>query len=229
VSVLIFLPPLCLLHLVPGKLSLPLHGFLAFSAAGVVKLLSYMEVIRALQPHPSSLPRLVHTLFTRHTDARELLAPFFLTHLYLLIGCVAPLWAPLRGSAILKDGLVVSASGVLAVGLGDAAAAMGGTLGAAVWGKAACRPWGVGGGKKTVFGTLSYMALVASLGGGVITVVHCLSGGEERGVPLGAQLLTLLISVLCGALGEGLTLGVDNAVVPVLAWGAASLTLGHFK
>ena len=229
--------------LVPGALLAPSVLALALSAA--VFLLVCLELARALRIRPSPLSTALHAAFSRHTDSRESTA-LYLTHFYLLLGMGLPLVAVLqraagapRSSSSSSAGaqleLLEAASGLLALGVGDAAAAVAGTLYSAAHGKAACLPWADvgaallgrrerGAGGVTVLGSAAFVACVggggaALLGWGVPVQQGCVGevgwGGLEW-----ESVRALGATALVGAAVEAATGSVDNAVVPIYAWAA---------
>ena len=66
-------------------------GSLALAFACAAKVLCTLELLRALRAHPLWLSRSVHVFMHGFTDGRDSGA-LVLTHLYLLLGCAAPLW-----------------------------------------------------------------------------------------------------------------------------------------
>jgi dolichol kinase len=131
-SVAMFAPPLLL-----GR-GHTLFACLALAAA--VKGGVLLELARALRAPPAALTARVHAYVTRFTDARDS-GVFIVTHLLLLAGCALPVWLsalprPPRGSSGAggggdgggdggggRDGFTPHLAGVLALGVGDAAAA----------------------------------------------------------------------------------------------------------
>ena len=131
--------------------------------------------------------------------------------------------------------LLESLSGVLALGVGDAAAAVAGTLAAHARGKAACLPWADvaaawagrperGASGVTVLGTAAFALSVAAVGWGVVAACAQPGGAAAGGAAWGgleAQAWgALLASAAVGAGVEAGTGAVDNAVVPIYAWAA---------
>lgn len=119
VIVLIVLPALCL-----GPEA---HALLAIASAGCMLLLVCIELGRSLCVSPTALSGTVNGYMSRYVDGRDSGA-LYATHLYLLAACAAPVWLSYArprwpGLPPVPSALELSA-GALAVGVGDAAAAI---------------------------------------------------------------------------------------------------------
>ena len=173
--------------LLPGLLLSP--PLLAFALGGAVYALTLLELARALRLQPLALHTALHEAFSRHTDSRECTA-LYLTHFYLLLGMGLPLMLVTGGGSGEGQGqgqgqqlrVLEAASGLLALGVGDAAAAVAGTLASAALGKAACLPWedvkcmllgrpGRGAGGVTVLGSAAFVVSVLGVGYALLAVV----------------------------------------------------------
>lgn len=224
--------------------------FVALALALVLAVFLLLDLLRASQLPPLSRP--IARYLTPYVDGRDLRGPVVISHIFLLIGCAIPLWlslaalprvvegeddgGPLRGWEVpTRD--VSMVSGVVCVGLGDAAASLVGRR----WGH---RKWLWGGGKSiegsvafavAVFGGLMGAAVWLRIGGWSVT------GGVDGGVTGTGSGMDSLMSVLdlgrlwpwlgtevprtavCASLASlteaVLTGGNDNVVVPVVLWG----------
>ncbi|XP_076356561.1 dolichol kinase-like isoform X3 [Tachypleus tridentatus] len=180
---------------VPGLL---MEGELLYLASGVVfALFILIETIRFFKIPP--VGEAVQTAFSVFLDEKDS-GPLILTHIYLLVGCSLPLWiCPVP----LKTGKIPPPvwSGVLALGFGDTAASVGGTL----WGK---HHWS--GSKKTYEGTLCGFIvqlfatfLLLPLGGTVLTPFNT---------------AVVILATLACCLLEACTNQVDNLVLPTFLY-----------
>ncbi len=225
--------------------------FVALALALVLAMFLLLDLLRASQLPPLSKP--LARFLTPYVDGRDLRGPVVISHIFLLIGCAVPLWLSLAslprsdsgsgggggGGGGVWEGWevpgreVAMVSGVVCVGLGDAAASLVGRR----WG---VRKWLWGGGKSVegslAFGVAVWVGLAAGaawlhIGGweGINTVTGNITQGGESlwGVEMGrvggwlwqkgpatavcASLASLTEAVLTG--------GNDNVVVPVVLWG----------
>lgn len=206
---------------------------LALSIALAIFLL--LDLLRASQLPPLSKP--ISNFLQPYTDGRDHLGPVVISHIFLLIGCAIPLWLslaslPRTGTGILKGWEVPTrelsmVTGVVCVGLGDAAASLCGRR----WGK---HKWCWKGGKSlegsAAFALAVFVGLTAGniwlrLGGWPITGHHVSARGfdgiltdlREWGWPS-----VLIKTGLCASMSSlteaVLTGGNDNVVVPVVLW-----------
>lgn len=200
---------------------------------------------RALHIKPAVVSASIHAYMTTYTDDRDK-GVFVLTHVYLLLGCAVPLWlwqtappAPAAqaatggGAALSALWPTVPLAGTLALGIGDAFAAIGGICAAATrvshtWGSVAGslqalvrspaaasigRHWP--GATKTVEGTASFVvavAIAATLTGAAVVALH------GTPLPTPAQAGWLLAAVAAAALLETFTAAIDNVLVPAYLW-----------
>ena len=130
--------------------------FAALGLSVVLAVFLLLDLLRASQLPPLSKP--IAAFLTPYVDGRDLRGPVVVSHIFLLIGCAIPLWLglaalPRTGRRDDDDAAGASAgwevpsrdasmvSGVVCVGLGDAAASLIGRR----WGR---RKWLWGGGKS---------------------------------------------------------------------------------
>ncbi|KAI9492568.1 hypothetical protein BDB00DRAFT_827981 [Zychaea mexicana] len=117
------------------------RSFLQLAFGVALGVFIYLEYLRyfAIWPYGKS----IHMFLTEFIDSRDL-GPVILSHIYLLLGCAAPVW--LGGS-----NLLASLSGIVALGFGDAAASLvGKKFGRYRW----------PGTKKTIEGTIAFVIAV---------------------------------------------------------------------
>lgn len=204
----------------PSILIDPAFAGLALSLALAIFLL--LDVFRASQLPPLSKP--LTYFLAPYVDGRDHRGPVIVSHIFLLIGCAIPLWLSLtvakRTDRLPWNGWEISTrdvsmvSGVVCVGMGDAAASLFGRR----FGR---RRW-VWGGGKSLEGSLAFAVAVvlglsfAKLGirlGGWETA----SGGNNYGWMETLQKST--VAALGASLTEAvLTGGNDNVIVPVVLW-----------
>ncbi|RKU42457.1 hypothetical protein DL546_003785 [Coniochaeta pulveracea] len=200
--------------------------FCALGLAVVLAVFLLLDLVRASQLPPFSKP--IANFLTPYVDGRDLRGPVVVSHIFLLIGCAIPLWLslaalPRMGEGALKGWEVPTrdvsmVSGVVCVGLGDAAASLIGRR----WGR---RKWLWGGGKSiegsvafalAVFGGLMAAAIWLKVGGWPVSGVE--PGLDARAswwpavgrMGLCASVASLTEAVLTG--------GNDNVVVPIVLW-----------
>lgn len=153
--------------------------------------------VQEIQPIASVISQTFDT-FLDEKDGGTLI----LSHLYLLVGVASPLWlhpCPLGDMPTDSRSVLPSLAGVLAVGVGDTAASVGGTyLGRKHW----------SGTKKTVEGSIC--GVVAQM---LAVLALVATGFVEVSV---ASWGRLLVSTSLVAVVEALTDQVDNMVLPLL-------------
>jgi dolichol kinase len=223
-------------------------AYTALALALVLAIFLLVDLLRASQLPPLSRP--IASFLTPYVDGRDLRGPVVVSHIFLLIGCAIPLWLGLASlprtptttnrydvgwEVPLREVSLVS--GVVCVGLGDAAASLIGRR----WGH---HKWMWGGGKSVegslafavaVWGGLMLAAAWLRVGGWVPTAgtatgeggvsgsgMDCLmsvldwrrliewAGPEARKSAVCASLASLTEAVLTG--------GNDNVIVPVVLW-----------
>ncbi|XP_063591173.1 dolichol kinase-like isoform X1 [Penaeus indicus] len=186
----------------PGIIFEPTITQLAATAA--LMLCWILECVRDLKIEP--IASVIYDAFVTFLDEKDT-GSLILSHLYLLAGVAAPLWispCPLKESPIgLKTAgsLLPLLAGILAVGVGDTAASVGGTY----FGK---RHWF--GTKKTVEGSLCGILAQISMVGLLVTF-----GIIKMSLPAWGR---LFLSTIVVAVVEALTDQVDNIVLPLLMY-----------
>ncbi|KAM0196934.1 hypothetical protein ACHAPI_005483 [Fusarium lateritium] len=196
----------------------PTYAALALSLILAVFLI--LDLLRASQLPPLSKP--IASFLAPYVDGRDFRGPVVISHIFLLIGCAIPLWLglaslPRTGSGYLagwemstRDVSLVS--GVICVGLGDAAASLIGRR----YGR---RKWFWGGG-KSLEGSVAF-AIAVVLGLGAASMWLRIGGwpaaGEQPGLIAGTRNAVMCASM--ASLTEAvLTGGNDNVIVPVVLW-----------
>ncbi|CAG8958283.1 hypothetical protein HYFRA_00000638 [Hymenoscyphus fraxineus] len=203
--------------LLPATFVDPTFAALALSLMLAIFLL--LDLFRATQLPPLS-KSLAHFL-TPYVDGRDLKGPVVISHIFLLIGCAIPLWLSLgtlprtgTNSALgwevpIRE--VSMVSGVICVGLGDAAASLIGRR----FGR---RKWVWGGGKSVegsvAFAAAVHMALIAAKLW--LRIGDWPANNEDPWMMTAAK---ACIAAGIASLTEAvLTGGNDNVVVPVVLW-----------
>lgn len=179
---------LALLLFVPVLLGDP--EFLGLSCGIALFVLVALECFRVAEV-PLIGPML-DALMERYRDEKDP-GELLTTHIYLLVACAVPLW--LSGSAVSP---LVSGIGLVAVGVGDAVAAV----------------VGCNYGTHRIFRTSKTIegALASSLAQiGAIASVYCF-------VTESPPFQVLVVAAAAGALYEAVTLQSDNLVVPLIVW-----------
>lgn len=196
-------------------------GYAALALALMLAIFLLLDLLRASQLPPLSRP--LARFLTPYVDGRDLRGPVVISHIFLLVGCAVPLWLSLASLPRAASGgdeergcewgwevlgrEVGMVSGVVCVGLGDAAASLIGRR----WGH---RKWLWGGG-KSVEGSVAFAAAVwiglmvgagwLRLGGwsddglptaAAIAIGGGGSGGDVRGGRAGCSGLESLMSML---------------------------------
>lgn len=186
----------------PGLLLDPAITHLA--AAAAMMLLCLLEFVRIEGLEP--LSSIISTAFATFLDEKDG-GVLILSHIYLLAGVACPLWLnpctfeDIKGTSSLPTSVLPLLAGVLAVGIGDTAASIGGTyLGRRKW----------AGTKKTVEGSIcGIVAQMVVVGGltlfNLLDVTWAIWG-------------RLLVSTSLVAIVEALTDQVDNIVLPLLLY-----------
>ncbi|KAF3063913.1 Dolichol kinase sec59 [Daldinia childiae] len=195
--------------------------FTALALSVVLALFLLLDLLRASQLPPLSRP--LAFFLAPYVDGRDLRGPVVISHIFLLIGCAIPLWLslgslPRAGSGCLDGWEVLTrevsmVSGVVCVGLGDAAASLIGRR----YGQ---RKWLWGGGKSlegsvafafAVFAGLAAARLWLRIGGWPQTTGNSdtwSTAAQKMGICAATASLTEAV----------LTGGNDNVVVPVVLW-----------
>ena len=193
--------------------------FTALALILVLAIFLLLDLFRASQLPPISKP-LTHFL-APYVDGRDHRGPIVVSHIFLLIGCAIPLWLslgatertgepPWDGWDVPKRDLSMI-SGVVCVGMGDAAASLIGRR----YGR---RRWCWSGG-KSLEGSLAF-AVAVILGLGVERLWLQIGGwAGDSGDAWALTLGKAAVAAACASLTEAvLTGGNDNVVVPVILW-----------
>ncbi|KAK7751671.1 dolichol kinase [Diatrype stigma] len=207
-------------------------AFVALALAIVLVLFLLLDLLRASQLPPLSKP--LASFLAPYVDGRDLRGPVVVSHIFLLIGCAIPLWLSLgalpRTASVgegendftmdgweLPSREVAMVSGVVCVGLGDAAASLIGR-------RYGHRKWLWGGG-KSLEGSLAFaLAVFAGLAAAHLWLR---AGGWSSPADTnasayageGATLVKAGVCATVASLTEAvLTGGNDNVIVPVVLW-----------
>ena len=191
-----------------------------------LSLFLLLDVFRASQLGPLARP--LAGFLQPYVDGRDLRGPVVVSHIFLLIGCAAPLWLALAGVDRTTHGAgwlttpdwelgphasdVSMVSGVICVGMGDAAASLVGRRhGRRKW------PWSGG---KSIEGSTAFVAAVVV--GLLASKVWLIVGGWQARIAITAWASVLAKTVVAAAGASSteavLTGGNDNVVVPVVLW-----------
>ena len=200
-------------------------AFAALALALVLVVFILLDLLRASQLPPLSKP--IAYFLTPYVDGRDLRGPVVVSHIFLMIGCAVPLWMSLADSRITGDdpwrgwevyGRDTSmVSGVICVGMGDAAASLiGRRYGRRKW------PWAGG---KSLEGSAAF-ALAVTVGLTFSKVWMGLGQWTDR-YPINLsdpsdcfQLVGKAGVAACIAsfMEAVLTGGNDNVIVPIMLW-----------
>ncbi|RYO97949.1 hypothetical protein DL765_010994 [Monosporascus sp. GIB2] len=196
-------------------------AFVALALVIVLVLFLLLDLLRASQLPPLSKP--LASFLAPYVDGRDLRGPVVVSHIFLLIGCAIPLWLslgslPRSGTGYLAGWEVPTrevgmVSGVVCVGLGDAAASLVGR-------RYGHRKWLWGGG-KSLEGSLAFALAVFA---GLFTAHAWLRAGgwADAGSDYSSWPVTLGRTGACAGLASlteaVLTGGNDNVIVPVALW-----------
>ncbi|KAG9235110.1 cytidylyltransferase [Amylocarpus encephaloides] len=194
-------------------------AFAALALALMLAIFLLLDLFRASQLPP--LSKSLAYFLTPYVDGRDLKGPVVISHIFLLIGCAIPLWLslgtlPRSGKGYLAGWEVPTrevsmVSGVICVGLGDAAASLIGRR----YGR---RKW-IWGGGKSIEGSVAFAAAVGTalslaklwlrIGGWPTNNDDCwITTFGKASIAAGVASLTEAV----------LTGGNDNVVVPVVLW-----------
>ncbi|KAL8679809.1 MAG: hypothetical protein Q9186_003925 [Xanthomendoza sp. 1 TL-2023] len=193
--------------------------FVALALTLVLALFLLLDLFRASQLPPLSRP--LTNFLAPYVDGRDHRGPVIVSHIFLLIGCSIPLWLSLasleRSGMFPWQGWEVATrdlsmiSGVVCVGMGDAAASLIGRR----YGR---RRWCWSGGKSLEGSAAFAAAVTLGLGIGRIWLLY---GGWEG--DSGDSWPLFFGKVVIAASGASLTEAVltggnDNVIVPVVLW-----------
>lgn len=199
-------------------------AFCALALAFTLAAFLLVDLFRASQLPPISRP-LTHFL-APYIDGRDYRGPVIISHIFLLTGCSIPLWLSLadipRGGNSPWIGWeiptrdVSMVSGVICVGMGDAAASLiGRRFGRHKW---------IWGGGKSIEGSVAFAAAVSC--GLLISRAHLSIAGYPASRSHGQTSLSWPSTVGKAVLAAGATSTTeailtgcnDNVVVPVVLW-----------
>lgn len=205
--------------------------FCALALILVLATFLLLDLCRASQLPPLSRP--LTNFLAPYVDGRDHRGPVIISHIFLLIGCAIPLWLSLAAAprttgnwpwegwdTPTRDlGMI---SGVVCVGMGDAAASLFGRR----YGR---RRWCWSGG-KSLEGSLAFtLAVILGLVAAKIWLSCCFptaEGGREYSTSWGHGWWSMVIvggKMTVAAAGASLTEAVltgvnDNVIVPVILW-----------
>ena len=193
--------------------------FVSLALALVLALFLLLDLFRASQLPPLSKP--LTYFLAPYVDGRDHRGPVIVSHIFLLIGCAIPLWlslaatertgeSPWEGWAVSRRELGMI-SGVVCVGMGDAAASLIGRR----YGR---RRWCWSGGKSFEGSFAFALAVVLGLSWARLWL---LVGGWDG--DSGDSWITTLGKGCIAATGASLTEAVltggnDNVIVPIILW-----------
>lgn len=201
----------------PSILIDPPFAALALMLALAIFLL--LDLFRASQLPPLSRP--LTNFLAPYVDGRDHRGPVIVSHIFLLIGCAIPLWlslaaVPRTGTSPWEGWNVATRdlgmiSGVVCVGMGDAAASLIGRR----FGR---RRWCWSGG-KSLEGSLAFaVAVVLGLSAAKLWL-RATGWVDEEADQWGVTLTKAAIAATGASLTEAvLTGGNDNVIVPVVLW-----------
>ena len=201
--------------------------FISLALALVLAVFLILDLIRASQLPPLSKP--IASFLTPYVDGRDLRGPVIVSHIFLLVGCAVPLWLSLASETVgggppwrgwtLRQRDVSMLSGVVCVGMGDAAASLiGRRYGRRKW------PWAGG---KSLEGSAAFVVAVTL---GLCAAKLWLWAGQWRQrqaagpdesmafkalMSLGKAGVAACVASLTEAV---LTGGNDNVLVPIVLW-----------
>ena len=190
-------------------------AFTSLALALILAIFLLLDLIRASQLPPLSKP--LAYFLTPYVDGRDLRGPVVVSHIFLLIGCAIPLWLSLAAVPRSGEGCwtgwdvdrrdLSMISGVVCVGMGDAAASLiGRRYGRRKW------PWSGG---KSLEGSIAFTLAVA-LGLATAKVWGVFGGWMAPG---SFGFLKMLLAGAGASLMEAvLTGGNDNVIVPIVLW-----------
>jgi dolichol kinase len=203
--------------LLPATYVDPTFAALALSLMLAIFLL--LDLFRASQLPP--LSKSLAYFLTPYVDGRDLKGPVVISHIFLLIGCAIPLWLSLASLPRIGKGYlegwevptreVSMVSGVICVGMGDAAASLiGRRYGRHKW---------IWGGGKSIEGSLAFataVGLALLMAKAWLRIGGWPANNEDSwGRTMGKAGFAAGVASLTEAV---LTGGNDNVVVPVILW-----------
>ena len=193
--------------------------FVSLALILVLAVFLLLDLFRASQLPPLSKP--LTYFLAPYVDGRDHRGPVIVSHIFLLIGCAIPLWLSLAATERTGDGPwdgwdvpqreLGMISGVVCVGMGDAAASLIGRR----YGR---RRWCWSGGKSLEGSFAFAVAVVLGLSCARLWLLQGGWGGDS-GDSWGTSLGKACIAATGASLTEAvLTGGNDNVIVPVMLW-----------
>ncbi|ORY93148.1 hypothetical protein BCR43DRAFT_496396 [Syncephalastrum racemosum] len=199
---------LAVVMFVPGVLFE--HAFLQLAFGVALSTFIYLEYLRyfAVWPYGNN----IHVFLTEFIDNRDL-GPVILSHIYLLLGCAAPVWL---GNS---ENVLASLTGILTLGFGDTAASViGKQYGSVRW----------PGTKKTVEGTVAFVVTVF-LSSIFIMYTAAFVGIEEaeQFISLAGQSewMSYAVMTMMAGLLEASSTQNDNIIIPLYMYALVILGL----
>ena len=193
--------------------------FISLAFILILAVFLLLDLFRASQLPPIARP--LTQFLAPYVDGRDHRGPVVVSHIFLLIGCAIPLWLSLAGIERSRDSPpddwevprreMSMISGVVCVGMGDAAASLiGRRFGRRRW------PWTGG---KSLEGSLAFAFAVIL---GLILARLWFSLGKWDG-QMDDDWSTMTRKSLVAACGASLTEAVltggnDNVIVPIVLW-----------
>jgi len=193
--------------------------FVGLALMLILAIFLLLDLFRASQLPPISRP--LTNFLAPYVDGRDHRGPVIISHIFLLIGCAIPLWLSLSGAP--RSGIgpwagwdvderdVSMVSGVICVGMGDAAASLvGRRYGRHKW---------IWSGGKSLEGSLAFVVAVTV--GLVFSHAWLYIGGWAKTGT--SSWMRIVVKALTAATGASLTEAVltacnDNVVPPVALW-----------
>ena len=194
-------------------------AFISLALTLILAIFLLLDLFRASQLPPIAKP--LTNFLAPYVDGRDHRGPVIVSHIFLLIGCAIPLWLSLAAVSRTGEGpwagwevpqpKLDMISGVVCVGMGDAAASLIGRR----YGR---RRWCWSGG-KSLEGSLAFAVAVVS---GLSAAQAWLVLGGWKGFD-GEALPFFLVKACIAASGASLTEAVltggnDNVIVPIILW-----------
>lgn len=193
--------------------------FISLAFTLILAIFLILDLFRASQLPPLSKP--LTYFLAPYVDGRDHKGPIIISHIFLLIGCAIPLWLSLAFAERTGDGALVGwevpdrdltmITGVVCVGMGDAAASLiGRRYGRRRW------PWGGG---KSLEGSAAF-ALATFVGLFASRIWLTLGGWSgDSGDTWSSSSWKMVVAAIGASLTEAvLTGGNDNVVVPIILW-----------
>lgn len=193
--------------------------FTSLSLSVIIAMFLLLEVFRSSWLPPFAKP--LTSLFKPYIDGRDLKGPVVISHLFLLTGCSVPLWLSL-GSILLRNSNMIQTldvpfrevsmvSGVICVGMGDAAASLVGRR----YGR---HKWFWGGG-KSIEGSIAFVVAVGSalvMAKAWLRIGGWPSNNDDSWlITVGKASSAACLASLTEAIVTG---GNDNIIVPIIFW-----------